>query len=303
MLGCMGRRWVWAAVTAVALTAAVLALRAPAPTPPSPPPPAPEQAERVRVEPAGWWLMAAPEGALSYRVHREGGQVVVADGLLGSRAVERTGDVLSIVDLATGVRESSSGHPAAGPIIVTQRALVLQESSRCVEFVDPGDLERRSRHCVAEGVEISLLGGDAGGPQWREVASGESCAKWFRLGGDGQPQQLNVGAQACRSALLVRTGGWELTAEFPPYQMGVAHPGPLVAHRAGREITLDSSVVDIEVCGTSVYWLSGAGGLVQWRPGETRVEVWDLPDAKTLRCVNGALSAVTPTGVWLPGQR
>ncbi len=296
----MGRRWVWAAVAAVALVAAVLALRAPAPTPP---PPGTERVERATVEATGWRLVPAPEGVEPRRMFLDGDRVVVADGMIESRAVEHNADALSIVDLNTGVRESAPGHPANGPFVVTQRAVVVQDGLRCLEFIDPGVLERRSRHCAAEGSEISLLSAEPGGPQWREVAPGESCAAWFRLGGDGTPQRLDVGEPACRSALLVRTGGWELTAEFPPYQMGVAHPGPLVAHRAGREIILDSSVVDIRVCGVGVYWLSGAGGLVQWRPGEGRVEVRELAGARTLRCVNGTLSVVAPTGVWLPTQR
>ncbi len=298
--GGMGSRLVWAAVAVVTLTVAVLVLRAPAP---APEPPAAERAERVTVSAADWRQVPVPPGGDARRTFVDGDAVHTADGLLGTRRLVRDGDTLSTVD--RDVTLSTAGHPATGPFVVTEDALVLQDGPRCLQIVDPATLVERRRHCAQENAEISLLSDETDGAQWRETAPGEPCAAWYRLGAGLVPQRLAVGEPACRSALLVRADGWELTAEFPPYQMGVAHPGPLLAHRDGREITLDSSAVDVQACGSDVYWLSGAGRgtLVRWRPGDVRVEVTELVEPTSLRCVEGALNAIAPTGVWLLKQR
>ena len=296
--GDMGRRLVWAGVAAVTLGAAVVVLRDPAP---APPPPAPVRAQKVLGDVRDWrWTPSAGDVR---RTFVDGDRTYVADGVIGSRTVDRTADVLSTVD--HGVARSSAGHPAAGPFVVTPKALVLQDGVRCLEVVDPATLARRARHCAAENAEISLLSAEPEGAQWRETAQGVECASWYRLGDDGVPQRIPVGDEACRSALLVHAGGWELTADFPPYQMGVAHPGPLLARKGDREIVLDASAVDIRACGGAVHWVSGAEprAVVSWRPGETEVTATGLAGAQSLRCVNGTVNVVAPAGVFHPEQR
>ncbi|CAL9572884.1 hypothetical protein SUDANB95_04832 [Actinosynnema sp. ALI-1.44] len=94
--------------------------------------------------------------------------------------------------------------------------------------------------------------------------------------------------------------GWEITTAVTPYEAGAAYPGPLVARRDGREFALDTTVLDAEVCGRHLYWLSRPrypdqlGEVVRWRPGADRVEVLDTGGpAWPPRCVNGALAVPT----------
>lgn len=299
-LGGMGSKLVWAGVAVVTLVAAVVLLRNPAPPPA---PPAPVRAE-VAIGVTGDWRYVRPIGDDVHRMFVDGDRVLDANGLLGSRAIRRTADVLSIED--NGVELSSAGHVPSGPFAVTPKALVLQDGARCLEIVDPVTLAERSRHCAPEKAEISLLSEEPDGAQWRETEQGAECASWYRLGDDLAPQRLSVGGPACRSAVLVRADGWEVTADFPPYQMGVAHPGPLVAHKDGNEIILDSSAVDIQACAGEVYWLRNSAGrhfLLRWRPGETKIIETALAGAEAVRCVNGMLNVVSPVGVFLPKQR
>ncbi|ANZ37786.1 hypothetical protein BBK82_18680 [Lentzea guizhouensis] len=280
----------------VALTAAVLVLRSPAPEP------EPERVERVTGSSSGWRQVTV-SGGDARRTFVDGDLVFVGDGLLGSRRVERNQTTLSTVE--RDVELSASGHVASGPIAVTPAVFVLQDGTRCLEVVDPDELTERGRHCAGENAEISLLSAEDDGVQWRETVPGEKCAVWFRLSEGVVPQRLPVSESACRSAVLVRADGWELTADFPPYQTGAAHPGSLVARKDGREILLDHSAADVRECGEDVYWLSGTGlgTLVRWRPGTIRAEVTELVEPKWLRCVNGAVNAVGPTALWLPEER
>jgi hypothetical protein len=225
----------------------------------------------------------------------DGGRLVVYEVTAGVTK-------LSTVDLATGSRaESTLGFPAEA-IVVSAGSVAAQENLRCLTFLDTVTLDRRSRRCVALGWSISLLTAETDAVQWRETTSVDPCTKWFHLDPSGTPQQVQAGQQACRAASLVRAGDWELTAAFPPYELGALYPGPLVARRGNREIALDATVLDVHTCGGHVYWLSKLGNadqrgeLVRWTPGEARVDTLSVGPAGSAappRCVNGVLNVVT----------
>ena len=134
---------------------------------------------------------------------------------------------------------------------------------------------------------------------------------WFRLT-NGVPERLRTSERACRAAALVVYADWEITADFPPYEVGVLYPGPLLARRGDREIALDTTVLDVHPCGGHVYWLSKPsngnqqGELARWRPGDTSVEVLGVGtggSASPPRCVNGVLNVATygsgPPQLWI----
>ena len=116
---------------------------------------------------------------------------------------------------------------------------------------------------------------------------------------------LQVGPAAGRAAVLLRVDGWEITADFPPYETGAPYPGPLVAHKDDRRMTLDASVLQAHVCGRHLYWLSQPGlpaqrgDLLRWAPGADRVERLTIGGdglrhaAAPPRCVNGVLNVLT----------
>jgi hypothetical protein len=209
---------------------------------------------------------------------------------------------LSTVDLTTGRRtESTLGFPAEA-IVVEAGSVAAQENLRCLTILDAVTLARRTRHCAPLGWSASLLTAETDAVQWRETTPIDSCARWFHLDAHGTPQQVQAGDQACRAASLILAGDWEVTAAFPPYELGALYPGPLVARRGDREIALDATVLDVHACGEHVYWLSKPsnadqrGELVRWTPGEARVDTLSVGPAGSAappRCVNGVLNVVT----------
>ncbi len=208
---------------------------------------------------------------------------------------------LFTVDLRTGAERVLAGRIAVGALAVADDVVVVQEGQQCLR-VFPADAEQTT-HCPPDGWAISLLTSGPHEVQWRETSPDEPCATWFRLGAGGAPERVPAGEGACRAAAAAWFDGWEITTGVTPYEAGAAYPGPLVARRDGREVALDTTVLDAQVCGRHLYWLSRPrypdqlGDLVRWRPGEDRVEVLDTggPPGGTRppRCVGGALSAVT----------
>jgi hypothetical protein len=219
---------------------------------------------------------------------------------------------LSTVDLTTGAHTISAEDFPAETVAVAAGSVAIQESTECLTVLDTATLKKRARHCTAPGWSISLLTAETDAVEWRETTSGDHCAVWFRLAPDGTPQQLPTGPRACRAASLIRAAGWEMTAEFPQYEVGVLIPGPLIARNGDRELALDTLVVDVHSCGGHVYWLSKPGNadqrgeLARWTPGDNRVEmlsVGSTGNASTPRCVNGVLNVVTygvgPPQLWI----
>lgn len=205
---------------------------------------------------------------------------------------------LFAVDLVTGAERVLAERIRVGALAAVDGLVVAQEGQECLAVFRPGGAEA---HCPRAGWAVSLLTAGPGEVQWRETAPGQACAVWYRLGTTGGPERLATGERACRAASLVRVDGWELTADVPPYELGAAYPGPLVARRGDRELPLDATALDVQVCGRAVYWLSRprypdqVGELVRWRPGEDRVEVLDGAGRSwPPRCVNGVLNAAVP---------
>jgi hypothetical protein len=210
---------------------------------------------------------------------------------------------VSAVDLTKGNRTASANGFEPGIVAAAAGLVAVQEGDACLTVLDAVTLTARLRHCAGPGWYMSLLTAEANALQWRETTPASPCAVWFRLDAQGTPQRLETGERACRAAGLIRIAGWEVTPDFPAYEMGVLYPGPLVASRAGREIALDSTVLDVHACGGHVYWQSmpvnssQGGQLLRWTPGETRVEAVSVgdggPAAATPRCVNDVLNVVT----------
>jgi hypothetical protein len=208
----------------------------------------------------------------------------------GTRLVvsEQAADKMNVstVDLTRGVRTASAGGVVA-----------VQEGDTCVTLLDAATLNARFHQCTGPGWFMSLLTAEGDALQWRETTPESPCNVWFRVGQDGVPQRVTAGERACRSASLIRIAGWEVTPDFPAYERGILFPGPLIASRDGREIELDSTVLDVHACGGHVYWLSKpANQLARWTPGETHVDmlsVGDSGEASPPRCVNGVLNVVT----------
>ncbi|SMC72225.1 hypothetical protein [Kibdelosporangium aridum] len=327
----MRRGWIGAAALAAVVVVAVLVLRDP-PPPRDPVPPAlqVEQARRVPLTGLNWRPVSLPtaiehphrsavdtERALFPITQPDGTHllvnntgVVLARGnegltatLEGARVVvheTNTGRV-STVDAATGGLTGEFTGPKTALVAHAVGAVVVQENDQCLQILDASTLKVVTRHCAPPGWAISLLTSELDGVQWREARPDQHCARWFQLTPPFTPQALITGERACRAAVLVRTADWELTADFPPYEVGVLHPGPLVARRENREITLDATALDVHACGGRIYWLSkptGAeqkGELVRWTPGDNTVQVLQvgMGSASPPRCVNGVLSVVT----------
>jgi hypothetical protein len=211
---------------------------------------------------------------------------------------------LATVDLLSGRLRSSAPHRLSpAPMAATGVFVVAAADERCLAVFEPVTLTRRTTHCAPQGWSISLLTAEADGAQWRETGPGERCARWYRLGHAGEAEALQVGDRACRAAVLLRVDEWELTADFPPYDVGAAHPGPLVARAGERQVTLDASVLAPQVCGSHVYWLSRPGQpdqrgeLTRWSPGSAVIETLPLDGqldaASPPLCVNGVLNVLT----------
>lgn len=238
--------------------------------------------------------------------------VVVARGkesltatLEGARVVVHESDTgrVSTVDSATGAVTGEFAGPKTAVVAHAVGAVGVQVNDRCLEILDASTLKTVTLHCAPEGWAISLLTAEMEGVQWREAKPDVHCARWFQVTPPFVPQVLITGERSCRAAVLVRTADWELTADFPPYEVGVLTPGPLVARRDNREITLDTAALDVHACGGRIYWLSRPtdeqqGELVRWTPGDTKVEVLEVGtgSAAPSRCVNGVLNVVTYGG-------
>ncbi|MET0135882.1 MAG: hypothetical protein ABW215_20065 [Kibdelosporangium sp.] len=201
-----------------------------------------------------------------------------------------------------GARTTTTLDFPATAVAVAGGFVGAQDTDRCLTILEATWLNPWGVHCAAPNRSISLLTAERDSVQWRETTSGEQCATWYRLTIGGTAEQLNTSDRACRAASLIRTNGWELTADFPPYEAGVLTPGPLVARLGTRQIALDNFVLDVHPCGGHVYWLSKPGNddergdLNRWVPGESRVEVLTIePGANSSppRCVNGVLNMVT----------
>ncbi|MBW4721896.1 hypothetical protein [Saccharothrix obliqua] len=318
----------------VLVVVVVLALRGSV----SPPTAEPEQVERVGVTGLAWadvvladgvdrpehvaadsrhavFARRAPDGAWRLGSRAVGGGPV-ADVVLGRAAPaplkfeliggglvahQTSGDGVDVfaADVAGGARPVATARFATGSFAAAGGVLAVQEGENCLTFLDAADLGRRGQRCPDAGWTTSLLTGEADAVQWRETTPGQECAVWYRLGADATPERVPSGPDACRSALLVRADDWELTAAFPPYEVGVAFPGPLTARQGDRVLTLDTSVLNVHRCGGHVYWLSNPGNtdrrgeLARWTPGETTVEVLgDVTGATPPRCVNGVLNVL-----------
>ncbi|MCE7003961.1 hypothetical protein LWC34_14140 [Kibdelosporangium philippinense] len=327
----MRRGWIGAVALAAAVVVAVLVLRdPPPPRAPETPVPQVEQANRVPLTGLPWRQVPLPSGiehphhsavdaeqsvfpqAASDGTHLlvNHNGVTIARGeesltatLEGARVVvheTNTGN-LSTVDLATGYQTGEFTGPNTALVAHAVGAVVVQENDQCLTILDASTLKTVTRHCAPDGWAISLLTAEMDGVQWREARPQEHCARWFQLTPPFTPQPLITGERACRAAVLVRTADWELTADFPPYEVGVLNTGPLVARRETREITLDTTALDVHACGGRIYWLSkptGAdqkGELVRWTPGDNKVQVLKVGtgSASSPRCVNGVLNVVT----------
>ncbi|HET8642064.1 MAG TPA: hypothetical protein VFM37_08995 [Pseudonocardiaceae bacterium] len=223
---------------------------------------------------------------------------------------------LSALDLTAGQWRTASGHLSVRQLAAGGRFVVVPADERCMVVHELATLARLARYCADPGRFVSLLTAEDGGPQWRESAPGRPCARWLRLDRSGVPRVLRAGPAACRAAVLLTLDGWELTADFPPYETGAAYPGPLIAHMDDRGLTLDASVLQPQACGRHVYWLSRPrtkdqrGALARWAPGADRVELLTpgnderlRADAAPPRCVNGVLNVLTTaagdTRLWL----
>ncbi|GAA0256155.1 hypothetical protein GCM10010492_66310 [Saccharothrix mutabilis subsp. mutabilis] len=232
-----------------------------------------------------------------------GGGGVLRGVLAGSTLVVQDQDVagvarVSTVDLKTGVKRVLVEKVRLGALVAVDGLVVLQEGQECLRvFAGAGE---GVAHCPPEGSTISLLTAGPRDVRWRETAPAEACANWFRLEPGGRPQRVEAGEGACRAVGATWLDGWEITTGVTPYEAGAAYPGPLVARRDGREFALDTTVLDAEVCGRHLYWLSRPrypdqlGEVVRWRPGADRVEVLDTGGpAWPPRCVNGTLAVST----------
>jgi hypothetical protein len=219
---------------------------------------------------------------------------------------------LSTLDLATGVRRTAPDQLLPDPMAATASVIAVAANEQCLLVFELASLSRLASHCADPGWSISLLTAEADGPQWRQTAVGQPCARWFGLDQAGVSRPLPTGEAACRAAVLLRVDGWELTADFPPYEVGVAHPGPLMARGHDRWLTLDASVLELQLCGRHVYWLSQPdisgqrGALARWAPGAERIEVIPFGEERLAappRCVNGVLNALTTasdtTRLWI----
>jgi hypothetical protein len=318
-----------------AVVAVVIVLRNDLPKPPPPPPAQAQPAPVVRTAVTGldWKQVALPDG--TDQVHRaavdleqavfpvqgsDGVQrivtrsaaAVVTEVARGSRpaldgtqvvSYEVSGDStqVSTVDLKSPARSEVRLPFAAETIAVAAGSVALLDGDRCLHFHDVVSLREKTRHCAAPGWSISFLTAENDTVQWRETKPDDACATWFRLGKD-KPQIVETGQRACRAASLILYADWEVTADFPAYELGVLYPGPLVARQDDREIALDVTVLDVHPCGGHVYWLSKPTGsnrqgeLTRWTPGQTKVEVLSVGDgdaASPPRCVNGVLNVVT----------
>jgi hypothetical protein len=207
---------------------------------------------------------------------------------------------LFTVDLRTSAERVLIERIRVGALAAIDGVVVAQEEQQCLKLF-PANAEYVT-HCPSDGWAISLLTSGKHGVQWRETSPATPCAVWFRLEAGGSPQRLPAGEETCRAAASTWLDGWEITTGMTPYEAGAAYPGPLVARRDGREVALDTTVLDVQVCGSHLYWLSRPrhpdqlGDLVRWRPGEGRVEVLDTGgpagDTWPPRCVNETLNAV-----------
>jgi hypothetical protein len=249
-------------------------------------------------------LLSRSAAADTEVAHGSGGPLTVA--LDGARVVvseEASGRTnVSTVDLAKGARTASADGFEAGTVAAAAGMVAVQEGDTCVTLLDVATLNPRLHQCTEPGWFMSLLTAEENTLQWRETTPDSPCNVWFRVDAKGIPQRLDTGERACRSASLIRLAGWEVTPDFPAYEMGVLYPGPLIASRGGRQIELDSTVLDVHACGGHVYWLSKPvnssqqGELTRWTPGDTRVEVLGVGEsgaASQPRCVNGVLNVVT----------
>lgn len=253
----------------------------------------------------GATVVELPAGVVRTRLQRQ--------HLLVQRETSPGVTELSTVDLVTGRPRIAPDRLSSDAMAVTESFVVVPMDERCLAAFEPVTLARRATHCADAGWSFSLLTAEPDGAQWRATASGEPCARWFRLDSAGAVQPLRPGDGACRAAVLVRAGEWELTADFPPYEVGASHPGPLVARHPERQLTLDASALDAQVCGGHVYWLGRLRGpehrgeLTRWAPGAAHVETLpvgeQLDAASPPRCVNGVLNVVTTvaevTRLWL----
>ncbi|ALG08327.1 hypothetical protein [Kibdelosporangium phytohabitans] len=331
----MRRGWVGLAVLAAVVLVVVL-LREPPAKSPEPPPSsvAPVVMHADRVTPLGsrlnWREVPLPAGI--EQAHRSAVDVeravfpvlaqdgthrlVTEDGAEVARGAETLSAMvdgtrlvvheaeagrLSTVDLVAGARTGQYTGAKPGPVAVAAGLVVVQRSDQCLVVLDAATLQPKMDRCTPDGTTISLLTAELDSVQWREVRSGEHCVRWFRMGAALTPEVLSTGERACRAAVLLHTADWELTADFPPYEVGVADPGPLMARRGNIELILDANAVNVHTCGGRVYWLSQAvgaerlGQLVRWAPGQTRVDVLEIDEgsASPPRCVNGVLNVVT----------
>ncbi|MEV4314170.1 hypothetical protein [Actinocrispum sp. NPDC049592] len=327
------RKGIIGALFVVAVVVLVIVLRNGLPKPQQAAP-GPEQVSRTVVSGLAWRQVALPDGTdqahrsaadLSHAVFPVRGAdgerqllsrssdavTEVAHGpdplvgtLDGSRLVvdsEIAGrTTVSTVDLGRGVRTARAGGFEAGGVAVAAGVVAVQEGDSCLTFLDVASLNPRSRHCSAPGWAISLLTAETDSVQWKETGQGD-CGVWYRLDDKDQPQRMPTGGRACRAASVIEFGGWEVTTDYPAYDLGILYPGPLVAWRDGREIALDSTVLDVHACGKHVYWLSKpvgrdqTGELVRWTPGEARIEALTVGEPGTTspaRCVNGVLNVV-----------
>nr|BFE54065.1 hypothetical protein GCM10017745_74920 [Saccharothrix mutabilis subsp. capreolus] len=234
-------------------------------------------------------------------VGRGGG--VLRGVLAGSTVVVQDQDPagmarLSTVDLTTGLERVLVEKVRLGALAAIDGLVVLQEGQECLRvFAGAGE---ETVHCPPDGWTVSLLTAGVRDVRWRETSPAEACANWFRLEPGGTPERVEAGEGACRAVGATWLDGWEITTGVTPYEAGAAYPGPLVARRDGRQVALDTTVLDAEVCGRHLYWLSRPrypdqlGEVVRWRPGADRVEVLDTGGAAwPPRCVNGTLAVST----------
>lgn len=261
-----------------------------------------------RVVVAGAAVGELPPGQIRSRL--VGSHVVV------QREVSPGVSELSALDLTTGQWRTAPGELSVRQLAAGARFVVVPADERCLVVYELATLARLARYCADPGRFVSLLTAEEEGPQWRESAPGRPCARWFRLDHSGVPRVLRAGPDACRAAALLTVDGWELTADFPPYESQAAYAGPFVAHNAERRLTLDALVLRPQACGRHVYWLSRPratdqrGVLVRWAPGADQIEVLTpgnderlRADAAPPRCVNGVLNVLTTvagrTRLWL----
>jgi hypothetical protein len=336
----------------VAVAAVVIVLRNDLPEPPRPEPvrPSPQPVTRAVADGLPWQQVALPDG--TDQVHRsavdldqavfpvqgaDGARRIVVrtatavtevarssgatplvstlDGPgLVSYAVSDGATHLSSVDVKTGARaETDVGFPAE-TVAVAGGTAALLSGDKCLHLLDARTLRAESTHCAEPDWAISFLTAEKNAVQWRETRPEEACAVWFHLI-DGKAERLDTSERACQTAALVMYADWEITADFPRYELGVLYPGPLVARRGDREVALDTTVLDVHPCGGHVYWLSKPSGsnqqgeLARWRPGDTTVEVVKVgtgSGASPPVCVNGVLNVATygsgPPQLWTLAQ-